>query len=98
MNISNDYFKANIEEVESDKYPTVSVSPPQKLKDTDTKSMTSNLTETDNKDEIPYCKHCDICNLEWKYVSHTLCTVFEKLMQKTSLDLEKCKSLFDTMD
>ncbi len=30
LNISNDYFTANIEEVESDTHPTASVSPPPK--------------------------------------------------------------------
>ncbi len=101
LNISNDYFTANIEELEYDTHPTVSVSPPPKLNETDTKSMTSNLTETesdDSDDEIPDRKHCDICNLELKSVNHIMCTVFEKLMQKTSLDFEKCKSLFDTLD
>ncbi len=52
LNISNDYFTANIEEVESDIHPTASVSPPPKLNETDTKSMTSNLTETDSDDDI----------------------------------------------
>ncbi len=68
LNISNDYFTANIEEVESDTHPTASVSPPPKLNETDTKLMTSNLTETDSDDsddKIPDCKHCDICNLEF---------------------------------
>ncbi len=63
--------------------------------------MASNLTETDSDDsddEIPDHKHCDICNLELKSVNHTLCIVFEKVMQKTSLNLEKYKSLFDTLD
>ncbi len=83
LNLSNDYFTANIEEVESDTDPTASVSPLTQLNETDTKSMTSNLTETDSDDsddEIPDRKHCDICNLELKSVYHTLCTVFEKLM------------------
>ncbi len=37
LNISNDYFTANIEEVESDTHPTVSGSAPPKLNETDTK-------------------------------------------------------------
>ncbi len=98
LNISNDYFTANIEEVESDTYPTASVSPPPKLHETETKSVNSIWTETDSDDDIPDDKHCDICNLEFMSVNHTLYTVFEKLMQKNSLDLEKCKSFFDTID
>ncbi len=98
LNISNDYFTVNIKEVESDTYPIASVLPPPKLNETDTKSMTSETDSNDSSDEIPDRKHCDIYNLELKSVNHTLYTVFEKLMQKTSLDLEKCKSLFDTLD
>ncbi len=65
--------------------------------------MTSYLTETDGDDEIPVCKHCDICNLELKSVDNnqsyqcTVC-VCEKLEQKTYLDLKKFQSLFDTQD
>ncbi len=64
LNISNDYFTANIEDIESDTHHTASVIPPPKLNEADTKSMISNLTETDSDDEIPDHKHCDICNLE----------------------------------
>ncbi len=103
LNISNGYFTANIEEVESDIHPTASVSPPPKLNESDSKVMTSYLTETDSDDEIPECKHCDICNLELKSVDNNYCYqctvyVFEQLMQKTYLDLRKCQSLFDTLD
>ncbi len=96
MNISNDYITADIEEVESDIHPTASLSP--NLNETDTKGMTSYLTETDSDDAIPEHKHFDICNLELMSLNNILFTVSEKLMQKTSLHLKKCQSLFDTLD
>ncbi len=70
------------------KHPTASLSPPPKLNETDTKSMPSNVMETDSDDELPEHKHCDICNLELKSPDNTLSTVCEKLMEKTSLDLK----------
>ncbi len=103
LNISNDYFTADIDDIESDIYPTASISGPTKLSETDTKAMTSYLTETESGDEIQEHKHCDICYLELKSVYDYQCyqcTVFiyEKLKQKTYLDLIKCQALLDTLD
>ncbi len=90
LNISNDYFTANIEEVESDTHRTASVSPPPTLNETDTKLMTSNMTETDSDDEIPDRKHCDIRYLELKSVNHTSYTVFKKFMHKILKNVNHC--------
>ncbi len=53
MNISNHYFITDAEEEESDIPPTASVSSAPTLHDTDTKVMTSYLTDTDSDDDIP---------------------------------------------
>ncbi len=76
LNISNDYFTADIEELESDTHPTASLYPPPQLNETDTKSMTSNLMETDSDDDIPKHKHCDICNLELCLLITTPCVQY----------------------
>ncbi len=51
LNISNDYFTADIKELESDTHPTASLYPPPQLYETDTKSMTANMMERDSDDE-----------------------------------------------